>query len=183
MFLPNKNEYFVDIGGYSGETSIDFIRWCDGKYRAIDIFEPNPVMIEKCREKIERDHLTKVTLHPLAICDSNTIAPFFINKDFFYTARLDENGNHFVQTDTLDNVIQDKKITFIKIDVEGAESRVIKGAKNTIRNNKPRMAISVYHKIDDFYVVAEELLNICPSYKFKLRHYHTDTTETILYAY
>ena len=183
VFSPKENEYFVDVGGYSGETSSDFIKWCGGKYKAIDIFEPTPVMIEKCKERIERSNLANTTLYPLAISDKKGIEKYIINNNFFYTARLDENGEHFVQTDTLDNIVQDKRISFIKIDVEGAESKVIKGAINTIRNNKPRMAISVYHKIDDYYTIAEELLNICPSYKFKLRHYHTDVIETILYAY
>ena len=53
-----------------------------------------------------------------------------------------------VRTTTLDNYIRERKIEkvdFIKIDAEGAEREIIKGAEKTIREFKPRMAIAAYH--------------------------------------
>ncbi|MCX7998577.1 MAG: FkbM family methyltransferase, partial [Leptospiraceae bacterium] len=61
-----------------------------------------------------------------------------------------------------------KQVDFIKIDTEGAEKEIIKGAKETIRKFKPRMAIAAYHLPDDKEKIPELVLSIRDDYKFKL---------------
>ena len=57
---------------------------------------------------------------------------------------------------------------FIKIDTEGAEKEIMKGAEKTIREFKPRMAIAAYHLPDDKKVIPELVLSIRDDYKYKL---------------
>ena len=56
----------------------------------------------------------------------------------------------------------------IRTDAEGAEREIIKGAKETIKNFKPRMAIAAYHLPDDKKVIPELILSIRDDYKYKL---------------
>ena len=183
VLSAGEKEIFVDIGGYSGETSLDFIKWCGGKYSHIYIFEPNPLIFHKCQKRLEDESFDNVTVYPIAVSDAKGVDSFYVNENFMYTAKIDKQGAYLVETDTLDNMLQDKEVTFIKVDVEGAEFAVLEGAKQIIYNIHPKIAISVYHNPKDFYLLAEKILEICPDYKFKLRHYHTDINETILYAY
>uniref|UniRef100_A0A7V4KEE3 FkbM family methyltransferase n=1 Tax=Fervidobacterium pennivorans TaxID=93466 RepID=A0A7V4KEE3_FERPE len=76
-----------------------------------------------------------------------------------------------VKTTTIDEFVKENKIErvdFIKIDAEGAEREIIKGARETIKNFKPRMAIAAYHLPDDKEVIPELVLSIRDDYKYKL---------------
>lgn len=72
--------------------------------------------------------------------------------------------------------------TFIKLDIEGSEKEALVGSREIIQQIRPKLAICVYHKIEDIYVVPEFLLKHMPSYHFTLRHYSPDNDGTVLYA-
>ena len=76
----------------------------------------------------------------------------------------------------------DEPVTFIKMDIEGAELRALHGAQLHIKEFKPKLAISVYHKMADLYEIPQFLHSIHPDYKFYLRHHGNDDTDTVLYA-
>ena len=63
------------------------------------------------------------------------------------------------------------KVDFIKLDTEGAELDILKGAQNVISCQKPILAVSVYHKTEHIWTIAKYLKSIRPDYKFALRHY------------
>lgn len=88
-----------------------------------------------------------------------------------------------VQAIDIDSVVGDDKVTFIKMDVEGSELQSLKGAQKTIRKNRPRLAISVYHRPEDLVEIAEYILELNPEYQFILRQYNSNFWETILYAF
>ena len=48
--------------------------------------------------------------------------------------------------------------------------------------NRPRMAISVYHKFEDFVTLANLVLEMHPDYRIAFRHYGFDDLETIMYV-
>ena len=60
-----------------------------------------------------------------------------------------------------------ERVDFIKIDTEGAEKKIIKGAKNTIKKFKPRMVIAADHFPDDKEKIPELVLSIRDDYRFK----------------
>ena len=82
----------------------------------------------------------------------------------------------------LDEVLDKKRVTFIKMDIEGAEREAILGAKKIISEQKPKLAISVYHHPKDILVLPKLILHINGDYTFYLRHYALSTSETVLYA-
>lgn len=79
-------------------------------------------------------------------------------------------------------MLLEQKVTFIKMDVEGAELEALKGAEATIKRDKPRCAICVYHKPEDIDTITEYLHKLVPEYKFYMRHYSLCDYETVLYA-
>lgn len=91
-------------------------------------------------------------------------------------------GTATIETTTLDKVFAVKPITFIKMDVEGAEYNALLGSRKTITEQHPKLAISVYHKPEDIIDIPALLLEYQSDYKFYLRHYSPFDNETILYC-
>ena len=83
---------------------------------------------------------------------------------------------------TIDTVVKDEKVGFIKMDIEGAEYGALHGAAETIKRDKPFLAICVYHKPGDVLAIMDYCHKLVPEYKFWLRHYGVSWTETVLYA-
>lgn len=94
---------------------------------------------------------------------------------------LDESNSTCVAVDALDQLLDDN-VTFIKMDIEGAEYKAIKGAETIIRNYHPKLAISIYHNAEDIWELPRLIMTICPDYKLYLRHYSIAQAETVLYA-
>jgi len=62
---------------------------------------------------------------------------------------LSEEGDIEIPVDTLDDRVKDK-ITFLKMDIEGAEEMALRGAREHILRDHPKMAICCYHRFNDF---------------------------------
>ena len=73
-------------------------------------------------------------------------------------------------------------ISFMKMDIEGAELRALHGAEKQIRTNRPKLAVCVYHKNEDILEIWNYLRELVPEYRFYLRHHTTAGAETVLYA-
>ena len=83
----------------------------------------------------------------------------------------------------IDDVVPlDEKIDFLKIDVEGAEMAVLKGAKNIIATHRPTMAISLYHNWNDLWVIPNYVKEMHTGYKLLIRQHMNNSFELVLYA-
>jgi FkbM family methyltransferase len=175
------HEIFADIGAKDMETSIIFGEMCGYRFEKIYAFEPDSRCHEICRENLCFFPKGSVDLLPLALSDKECDLPFFIHR---------EPGNSKVCTDavncvtgvTLDSFLSGKPITFLKAHVEGNELNVLRGASETIRAHRPRIAVAVYHNPSDIVAIPDFILSLIPSYKLWLRHYSSGEPETVLYA-
>ena len=95
--------------------------------------------------------------------------------------RLDIYGSETAMITSIDTYVAEKnlpRIDFIKLDVEGAELDVLRGAVTTIARYKPILALSAYHKWDDFWTLMNFVKSIRPDYEFAMRQF-ADTVETV----
>ena len=101
--------------------------------------------------------------------------------------RLIENGKEKVPVTTIDAYVREKSlpsVDFIKMDVEGAELDILKGAKISIARFKPILALSAYHKLDDFWTLMNFVKSIRPDYEFAMRQsYETPEEEPENFRY
>ena len=97
------------------------------------------------------------------------------------SSAISESGDVSVEVDSIDRVSVEP-VTFIKMDVEGAEYQGILGARNMIAKYKPKLAICVYHKPEDIWELPQLIHEIRSDYVFYLRHYSFGDVETVLYA-
>lgn len=176
-----KNETFVDIGAYDGLTSIRFIEKAENEFDYIYCFEADKQNIEKCRKNLSALS-GKVKIIEKAAWSKNEKL-FFDNRGTGSSSVITErSGNEYIDAVDIDSVLKDRNVTFIKMDIEGSELEALKGAKNVISIQKPKLAISVYHKPEDILEIPTLLLKLNPDYQFYLRHYSLTDSETILYA-
>lgn len=102
--------------------------------------------------------------------------------------KLNKNGseqNFTVDAISIDEYVSEnniEKVDFIKMDIEGAEMKALKGAEQTLIKHRPQLAISIYHSNNDMQDIPIYLHNILKNYIFKIGQYSPDNDETILYA-
>ena len=180
VFTPDDDEIIVDCGAYDGSTALQFLEWGRGKVKKVYSFEFDPVNASRCEENL-KDYGDKVTLIKKGTWDRDEI--FYVKTLGTGSSSINTEGDTEVHLTAIDNIVKDKKVTFIKMDVEGAELKSLQGAKNTIKKNHPRLAICVYHTREDLYEIPEYILSLVPEYKFYLRHYSSRDWETVLYAF
>lgn len=94
----------------------------------------------------------------------------------------DANQVQTMKIDDLANSKQLARVDFIKMDIEGAELEALKGAEETIRRHRPKLAISVYHYLPNFWEIAQWIEGLGLGYRFYLRHFTIHAEETVLFA-
>jgi FkbM family methyltransferase len=179
--VSGKHEIFVDCGGYDGNTSIEFANWCHGEYDKIFIFEMDKFNIELCKKSIGNHGLNNCVLMEYGVWSDKEELRF--DEGRFTSSSILDDGSEKRTVCDLDSVLGNENITFIKMDIEGAELEAIKGARNIIARYKPNLAISVYHRPEDIIEIPLLLWEIVPDYTFCLRHYRSSRRETVLYAF
>jgi FkbM family methyltransferase len=104
------------------------------------------------------------------------------DTDLAESGHISDNGEQKIEVDSIDHVLGDKKATFIKMDIEGSELDGLKGAKNQIMQNKPRLAICLYHKQNDIFEIPLYIHELRNDYKFYVRPHSSMPTELVLYC-
>lgn len=181
-----ENEMFVDCGAYKGDTLKKFLKYSAqyGQSAGAIAFEPDKFNFNCLIEEVNKygvDMSHKVSCYPYGTWNKRTQLRFQANMQV--GSKITEDGESVIEVDSIDHVIgQNKQATFIKMDVEGAEYESLIGAKTTIMQNRPKLAISIYHSDEDMIRIAEYLMREYPFYNFFIRHYTWFDADTVLYA-
>lgn len=168
----NDDEDYVDLGAYNGDTVVEFLNATNGKFSTITAFEPDKKNYKKLIKQIEKLNLND--------CDNVTALNYgsyskqdvmlFSNKAGRNSTLNCDNGIETI-VDSVDNVMNGKRVSILKFDVEGAEEQSIIGAINTIKQYKPNILLSAYHKNSDLHLLPLMVNDIYDGYKIYLRHH------------
>jgi len=177
-----ENEALVDAGAYTGDTALSFYKQLKAKsinkYKAIYSFEPD----DENYKVLSELKLPNFITFKIATSDHKDMVGFSsVGKGSSSSIHLG-NSKNTIKMDTLDAVLSDKNVTFIKMDVEGYELESLKGSQNIIQSQKPKLAICIYHKRTDLWEIQKYIDSIVSGYKFYIRAYEDTATELVLYA-
>ncbi|HZP70787.1 MAG TPA: FkbM family methyltransferase [Pseudolabrys sp.] len=191
-FFESGSEHFVDAGAYDGDSVEKFISTRHGAFAKIYAFEPGPRQFSTLKTRIERLLVEQAF-------DANTIEAVNAGLgDGEYLASAGTTSGQMtnlavgydsagagvaLRIVSLDGFMKERPVTFLKADVEGMELALLKGARSTIRRNKPKIAICVYHYPTDIPEIAGYLAGLVPDYRFALRHHSRQFMETVLYCW
>lgn len=192
LFEFSDSEVFVDGGFFTGDTAEEFIRVTNGRYKKIYGFEPDQYVREKMNPNLNNE---KIEIICAGLYSSTGTVSFATTEGSSAASggnvigEVENQSENVISIPTvsIDDFFADKPIelqpTFIKMDIEGSEMAALQGAIHTIQKHRPKLAICVYHKPEDIYELTKFIYDLCPSYKFTLRHYAHYFWETVLYAY
>ena len=179
IIKPTGNETFLDCGAFDGDTITQFLDITNGMYKKIYAFEPVDINFKKLQENF--GNYPDILMHNCGVWFQKDTLRF---ADNLGTAScVSEEGLIEIEVDTIDNIIgNNEEVTFIKMDIEGSELEALIGAEQTIKRCKPKLAICVYHRLEDLLGVPKYLKEIVPEYRLYLRAHHYSSTEVVLYA-
>jgi len=177
----NKDEVFIDCGAFTGDTIDPFLKLCP-HYKHITAFEPDSNCFAELTKKYGDN--PKITLINGGVYDSDGELSFdqLGGGDSKITTQT-HNETLRIKVKTIDS-LNLEKVTFIKMDVEGAEMPALKGAQKTILRDKPKLAVCIYHSNEDMVHIAEYINSIVPEYKLYVKQHFLfpSAAETVLYA-
>ena len=165
-FLPEDGGIVIDAGACDGTTAAKFAE-LGYKVYAFEMDRENFELAKKvAKEK-------KFTIENFGLGSWHHKVNYTPNGSLTVA---DSNGSETAEIITLDSYVREKNIShvdFIKLDVEGAELDLLKGAITTIARFKPVLALSAYHKWDDFWTLMNFVKSIRSDYEFAMRQYKT----------
>ena len=181
--LP-ENAIVIEGGVFRGEISKKILSFLgsNGEIHSFDIYGDKFISAD-----LKQD--PRLHIYPFALWKEKTTLYFPIDFEKFTpggTYVLSEKQANTVEVPaiSIDEFVNSKNLTrvdFIKMDIEGAEVEALKGARETIREFKPQMAIAVYHELSHYYEIPLYIKDIYPGYRIFFEHYSPGFDESIMY--
>lgn len=162
------DKVIIDAGGFILDSALVFRDYTENR---IISFEPTKKTYELGLKTINLNNLQNITYENVALGDKNETNSIYICDECpGANGLLHSQGRtpQVCQTVTLDSYVEKHNLSvgLIKTDVEGFEPNLLKGALNTIREQKPILLISIYHNYNDFYKIKPYIESLNLGYKF-----------------
>lgn len=181
IIMLHEDEVFVDGGAYIGDTGEEFLKFCNGKYEKMHLFELDPNIYEKLNLNLTNWGGRQTFCYPYGLSNENGKVSFS-GGDSNSSINGSKETNTIGEVRKLDDILKDERVTFIKMDIEGSELAALKGASNIIKSQKPKLAICIYHSPQDMLNIPIYIKSLVPEYKIYIRHYTDMMLETVCYA-
>lgn len=175
-----NNEVFLDGGAYDGDTIKLLVTATKNKFKKALCFEPDFYsysLLKTYVKKQLRDSRIKTFSYGLG--EYEEILHFTDEGNL--QSKVSKFGEREIKAFPIDKFIN-HKFTFIKLDIEGYEKEALSGAKKTIKQDMPKLAICAYHYQEDLWKIPLLIKKLNPKYKIYLRHYNEFLFDTICYA-
>lgn len=178
----HKTDVFFNCGSFTGDTVENYVKRAGrDNYEKIYCCEADKDNSEILRRKIADMKIENCECFNVGLWKKKEILKF--NSIGSGSGYIGDSGNVEIEADTIDNLLCGRKVTFINMDIEGAEYDALLGAENAISMFQPVLAISVYHKKDDFIRIPLLIKSFYPDYRIFFRHYREfSVQETVCYA-
>ena len=167
-----RNKDIIDAGGYVGDTALLFSSYTD---KSIHVFEASPSNMDIIRETIRLNQLENIVPVSKALGEESGTATFSLGERNSCNSLVERPGynypNHIeVPVITLDDYVRENnlEVGLIKVDIEGGEQLLLKGAVETIRTQHPILLISIYHSANDFFEIKPMIEKMCDKYTFRI---------------
>lgn len=180
-----EEEHYVDVGAAHGDTAAEFYNASLGRYGSMAAFEPDPVNFQAL--ELVCSAFPRASAYAMGLSD----APGSLE---FLEQAHNRHGSHFLQpggssesaagavrrvpVQPLDACIE--RSTVMKIDVEGFECAVLRGAQQRIRQDRPSLHVSGYHYAADLWQIVDTLDGIHRYAHAAVRHYGHSLYDTNL---
>lgn len=169
LIKPRTDESYLDLGAYTGDTLEEWGRLTDWRWQQVLAVEPDRRNCRKLRLLAER--LAQQGL-PVEVYESgiwSEVGELSFSDSGGRQSTFVGAAKKTVAVTTIDEVAAGRPISYIKMDVEGAEAQAIAGGRGTIARYKPKIFMAAYHYDADIFRLPVLLWNLVPNYKIYLR--------------
>ncbi len=180
ILRPSRNENYVDLGAYNGDTIRELLYYTHQKYNTIHAVEPDKKNFKKLVAYVEGNEMMQVSLFQCAAWCLDTELPFSSRSG--RQSVLSANGE-MMPARSVDSLLAGAPATLLKMDVEGFEREALWGAATTIHHYAPKLSVAIYHRNEDMFELPLLVKRLNPGYQLYIRHrLYIPAWETNLYA-
>lgn len=192
LLSPRAGEVFVDCGAFDGDTLRELVGRCP-EFGSADAFEPDPgnfAVLEKRAAALTAPGDGRVRLHLAATDRAGGTRRFaaagaggaFVPAPGDGAAERGDTPDTTVACVRLDEALEGVPVSFIKMDVEGAEADTLRGAEGLLREHRPVLAVSCYHHQADLWELPALVAALTEDYRLHLRAHCPDGFDCVLYG-
>ncbi|MGC9196053.1 MAG: FkbM family methyltransferase [Syntrophobacteraceae bacterium] len=182
----SQGEVYVDVGAFDGDTVQTFVHACNRKgldYAWIHAFEPDP----RCYRALLKNtaDYKRISCNKTGVWSKSGVLKFTSSENGIHdqAGAIDQTGDIEVDVVSLDEYLDGKPVSFIKMDPGGnVIPEAIRGSARTIAARKPKLALGAYHAVESIFEIPLLVHQICPDYKLFLRHNTYHLCDTDMYA-
>jgi FkbM family methyltransferase len=174
--LPD--EVFVDCGAFDGDSVQLFLKESGARFRKVVAIEPDPANFAQLRENAEKMRGDIQLIHAATGAHSGKVRLMAEGNKSSAVG----SGDTEVDCVKLDDVVEHPAPTYIKMDIEGAETDTLIGATRIIRDHAPVLAICCYHRQDHLWKIPSLIHSLHPGYRFFLRPHDLEMWDLVCYA-
>jgi FkbM family methyltransferase len=185
---PARHDHVVDAGSLFGDTAVAFAA-AVGEEGRVYAFDPLESHGEIIRHNMAQNHLDdRIRFFPVGLgaYANGAAGPVkekeIVNPGFNLHAA---GAVELLPIRTIDGLVAGgdiQRVDFLKMDIEGFELAALQGAEKTLREFRPKLAISLYHNFSDFFEIPSFIQSLDLGYRCYLDHYTIHAEETVLYA-
>ena len=188
VVFAEEGDIVLDVGACWGDTALYFAS-CVGENGKVYSFEfiPDNIKLFSINMSLNPGLLSRIELIQNPVSDISGNMIYF--KDNGPGSKIkpepfkDQTGS--TATIAIDDFVEKNrlsKVDFIKMDIEGAEPAALRGAIETIKKHRPKLAIAIYHSMRDFVNIPNWILDLNLGYELFLGHYTIHSEETVCFA-
>jgi FkbM family methyltransferase len=178
LLAYGDDEVYIDGGAFDGDSIRLFSSRVDGRYERIYAFEPDP----KTFAALKQNFASEPRVEPINAGLHHRAGTLRFRDDASRGALFAADGGTEIKVTTIDDVVGEGRVTFIKMNIEGAEIDALNGAERTIRRWRPKLAISAYHRPSDLWRIPRLVRRLSEDYGLYLRQHDGGVIETVLYG-
>ncbi|HEY6211091.1 MAG TPA: FkbM family methyltransferase [Vicinamibacterales bacterium] len=184
VFRLEPDEVFIDCGAFDGDTLRVYLSIQPKGFRRFVALEPDPATFGKLRDYVQ-------SLSPAVGRNVETIqcavgrerGRISFDSTGGLGSKVSSTGASAVDLVPISDLVErSAPVTFIKMDIEGAEMDALEGARAVIERDRPILAVCVYHLQNDVWRLPLFMKAMVPDYEMFLRCHEGDGWQTVAYA-
>ena len=182
VFRLEPEDVFLDCGAYDGDTIRGLIEQevPFGKIEAVEADSHSFARLADYLATLEPEIRNRIRLHHCAVGAHRGNVRF--EDTGGVDSRISERGSLLIDMVPIDVMFASKRVSMIKMDIEGGEYDALIGAQQVIQRDRPILAICVYHSQEDIWRLPLLIRKLCPEHRMYLKAYRGDGIQTVVYA-